>query len=330
MLTAKRVVGPASHKKRHGAHHHKSKSYHRVYWPYIPLALSIAASIVLSNIRPAATTQDVLAYATNMSVSGLLESTNSQRVANGQAALSLNNQLISAAQAKADDMVSRNYWSHNTPDGKEPWIFFDSAGYKYLKAGENLAYGFLTSDATVNGWMNSPSHKANLLDAAFVEVGFGFANSANYQDTGNETIVVAMYGKPQTLAAQANTTPPASQTAPKPKPSPAPSPTPIATPAPIEVKTEPATSDSPVVATAPQPIKRVQTLPGGSMPWVTFSVGLLSGLAVMFMLLKHSLGLRHFLGGAGHIRLHHTMLDSLLLSLAILGFTLTRSVGFVL
>src|SRR5690606_3424397 len=121
--------------------------------------------------------------------------------ANGKAALSLNDKLNAAAQAKAEDMKARNYWSHNTPDGQEPWVFFDAQGYIYKKAGENLAYGFATSTETVTGWMNSPSHKANLLDGAFTEVGFGFANSENFVSTGNETIIVAMYAQPYTQPA---------------------------------------------------------------------------------------------------------------------------------
>lgn len=140
------------------------------------------------------------AYATEMSRSGLLSSTNIQRSNNGQSSLTINSKLNQAAQAKANDMVARNYWSHNTPDGKEPWVFFDAQGYIYTKAGENLAYGFDNSSATVIGWMNSPSHKANLLDSTFTEVGFGFANSSDYVTTGEETIVVAMYaGRPLKL-----------------------------------------------------------------------------------------------------------------------------------
>ncbi len=143
---------------------------------------------------------DVLAYSTHVSIDGLLTSTNQQRAANGVASLGLNSALNTAAQAKANDMVSRNYWSHQTPDGQQPWIFINNTGYKYLSAGENLAYGFMTSNATVTGWMNSPTHKSNMLSSNFTEVGFGIANSPNYVNNGQQTVIVAMYAKPQVLA----------------------------------------------------------------------------------------------------------------------------------
>ena len=138
----------------------------------------------------------VLSYATNTSTGGLLASTNVQRTNNGLSGLTLNSKLSQAAQAKANDMVARNYWSHNTPDGQEPWVFISNAGYDYLAAGENLAYGFATSEDTVTGWMNSPGHRANILNSNYQEVGFGMANSSNFVSNGEQTIVVAMYGKP--------------------------------------------------------------------------------------------------------------------------------------
>src|SRR5690606_21065737 len=98
----------------------------------------------------------VLAYATNTSPAGLLSATNSQRTSGGLGTLSADSQLTSAAQAKANDMVTRDYWSHVTPDGKQPWTFITAAGYQYASAGENLAYGFLSSGDTIAGWMNSP------------------------------------------------------------------------------------------------------------------------------------------------------------------------------
>ena len=165
---------------------HSSAQALKVYWPYIPLMLLLLGGLFLNVWQPIRSHQNAstLAYATEMSRSGLLNSTNSQRANNGASPLKLNDKLNAAAQSKANDMVARDYWSHNTPDGKEPWIFIDAQGYKYTKAGENLAYGFSTSNATVIGWMNSPSHKANMLDTSFSEVGFGFTNSSNFVGNG--------------------------------------------------------------------------------------------------------------------------------------------------
>src|SRR6185369_9999820 len=107
--------------------------------------------------------------------------------------LQLNDQLAAAAQAKANDMARRGYWSHVTPDGKQPWSFVEASGYQYEAAGENLAYGFGSSDEVMTAWMHSPEHRANILNSVYQDVGFATANVPNYRGTGPETIVVAMY-----------------------------------------------------------------------------------------------------------------------------------------
>ncbi|HSX46937.1 MAG TPA: CAP domain-containing protein [Patescibacteria group bacterium] len=309
------------------------KHHLRTYWPYIPLLLLLG--VFSLNIWQPAQRSGVLAYATEMSASSLLSSTNAQREQNGVGDLQLNSELTAAAQAKANDMIARNYWSHNTPDGQEPWVFFDNAGYKFQKAGENLAYGFATSSETVTGWMNSPPHRENLLDTAFVDVGFGFANGNNYNNSGQETVVVAEYGKPQVLAAsnsqpsaaapapaQANTTPAAE--------APAPAPTTSQTPAPTETTPQPVTSDTPIVKEpATKQVARVETLTGGHAPWALFAVGLISGLAAMLILLKHAAGLRHVLRNSERFILHHPLLDTLLVSTVLLGSFLSQTTGFI-
>ncbi len=333
-----------NHTKRHGRHHKKSGQYVKVYAPYLPLLISIIASIFLSFWRPAGNT---LAYATSMSSGSLLSATNSQRTNNGKAALSLNAQLSSAAQAKANHMVANNYWSHTTPDGQEPWVFIQNAGYSYNKAGENLAYGFATSSDAVAGWMNSPTHKANLLDSAFNEVGFGFANSPNFNGDGQQTVVVAMYGQPQVLAA--TPTPSPASTAPTTQP--AATPEPVAPAATIETskktkqeaakkepvrKPTPVTTEQPVAAAAPvsQDIAKAQTLTKGRAPWALGAAVIVTGFALIALLLHHSLKARHLLHDLIHnterFVLHHPLLESTLLGLAILGTVLSRTVGTIL
>ena len=162
----------------------------------------------------------VLAYATEMSRSGLLSGTNAARSANGLAPFALNSKLNSSAQAKAQDMADKNYWAHVSPDGTEPWYFFDQAGYSYVRAGENLAYGFMTSQGAVDGWMNSPSHRANIL-GDYYDVGFGIVNAPDYQNSGQQTIVVAHYGTEAmapTPAAPAPAPPAPASTSPTPPP----------------------------------------------------------------------------------------------------------------
>ncbi len=329
-------------KKRHGLHHRHGPHYLKTYLPYLPLVVSLFISLVLSSWKPLP--HGTLAYATEMSVSGLLSATNSERVSNGASALKTSQQLINAAQAKANDMVTRNYWSHNTPDGQEPWIFFDSAGYKYQKAGENLAYGFANSSDTITGWMNSPTHRANLLDSAFTEVGFGFANGNNYNSSGEQTVVVAAYGRPQTLGASAPAPVQSAPSAPaQPSPSAAPAPStaadniPNASSGDKPSNTKPRTpinTDFPVIsASGLQPITKAQTITPGNSPLAAYALGLVSGAAVIMLLLKHTLALKHVLIRSEKMVLkhfHHPWLDSIGLGVIILAVALSQTAGYII
>jgi hypothetical protein len=136
----------------------------------------------------------VLGYATSMNGDVLLKDTNDYRGRSNLPTLKQNDALSRAAQAKADQMITQNYWSHEAPDGTTPWYFFHKVGYDYSVAGENLAYGFATSDQVVTAWMNSAEHRENIL-GNYQDVGFGFANGQDYQH-GKNTVVVAMYGLP--------------------------------------------------------------------------------------------------------------------------------------
>lgn len=123
----------------------------------------------------------------------LLEAHNRERVSAGLQPLSLNNKLSSAANSKASVMLETNCWSHYCPAGTSPWEFFVSAGYNYQFAGENLAEGFNDTSAVMVAWLNSPTHRENILNANYREVGFGFA-SGNYQGKGNNLLIVVHFG----------------------------------------------------------------------------------------------------------------------------------------
>ncbi len=196
---------------RHRGHDHPFRpkkisrhAFSRVYWPYLPVILVIGFLLSLgvrqSSFQAALKHPggNVLAYATSMQQQALLVDTNKERAKLRLPSLQLNGQLNQAAQAKARDMAERNYWSHNTPDGNPPWVFVASQSYAYQKLGENLAAGFDSEQSAINGWMASPPHRENLLDANFSQVGFGVAQNKNYSAAGGGpmTIVVAFYGKP--------------------------------------------------------------------------------------------------------------------------------------
>lgn len=111
-------------------------------------------------------------------------------------ALTVNPLLVEAAQAKANDMASKGYFAHNSPEGLTPWYWIKGAGYNYLYAGENLAIDFEDSDDVERAWMNSPGHRANILNVHFTEV--GIATAVGEIDGRKTTFVVQMFGSPRT------------------------------------------------------------------------------------------------------------------------------------
>jgi uncharacterized protein YkwD len=115
-----------------------------------------------------------------------------ERVKAGMSPLAYNETLEQAACLKADHMIANDYWSHNAPDGTTPWSFIDKTGYRYLTAGENLAYGYRTEAGVVDGWMKSKTHKDNIL-GDYSEQGM-CARYGVFQG-GNNVVVVNMFGK---------------------------------------------------------------------------------------------------------------------------------------
>lgn len=124
----------------------------------------------------------------------LIDLTNDDRAIEGLHGLAANPLLTAAAQMKANDMAARGYFSHTAPDGKSPWHWFGEAGYTFSFAGENLAVFFGDSSDVERAWMNSPSHRANILNERFTEIGIATAEGF-YQ--GERTVfVVQMFGTP--------------------------------------------------------------------------------------------------------------------------------------
>lgn len=93
-------------------------------------------------------------------------------------ALVLNAQLNAAAQKHATDMATYNYFSHTGRDGSTPWARMTREGYAWRRAGENIAAGQTSARAVVDGWLRSPGHCANLMNANFKDLGVGYAYGA--------------------------------------------------------------------------------------------------------------------------------------------------------
>ncbi len=148
-------------------------------------------------------TGNILGRATTVTPSSLLTLTNHARSEHGLAGLSLSPQLAQAAQAKAQDIIDRQYWSHTAPDGTEPWYWIEQTGYDYVTAGENLAKNFATAGATVTAWLESQEHRDNILQATYTDVGFAVAEGQ--LDGRPSTVVVALYASPIQAVAGAQT-----------------------------------------------------------------------------------------------------------------------------
>ena len=132
--------------------------------------------------------------------STLIELANVDRAANNLASLSVNPRLVAVAQAKANDMAAKSYFSHISPEGRDPWYWFKQEKYAFEYAGENLAVDFSDSMDVERAWMNSPTHRKNILDPHFTEIGIATA-VGTYQ--GKSTIFVAQtFGKPSAQRSQ--------------------------------------------------------------------------------------------------------------------------------
>lgn len=125
---------------------------------------------------------------------------NNARIKNGLAPLKENSKLVQSATMKAEDILKKDYFSHWSPDGISPWYWFKSAGYDFLIAGENLGIGFLDSEEIFNAWMNSRTHRQNILDPRFKEVGIAILKG---EFQGKDIyVVVQHFGVPKMVKSQ--------------------------------------------------------------------------------------------------------------------------------
>ncbi len=283
---------PASHiKKRQAGHHRQGKHYLKAYWPYLPMLMTVAIGLMINSLW--GNHQHVLGTTSNFTASSLLQSTNNFRIKANQPALALNAQLSAAAQAKANDMVNQNYWGHLSPSGHAPWDFITTAGYNYQLAGENLAYGFSDASATITGWMNSPEHRANILNPNYQEVGFGVASMAEYLGKGPAIIVVAEYAQPlsanQGLLGSSRTN----------------------------------------NNLASSSIARIQLLTGGHAIWSAIALSAVAGAAFALFIARHGLKLRRTLKRGESYVVSHPLFDIIIVIVITAGYVLTRSSGVI-
>jgi len=124
-----------------------------------------------------------LATGINPLLSQVLTLTNQYRQQNGLRPVSYNNLLSSAAQTHSRNMAVQDFFSHTGLNGSQPWDRVSATGYQWSRVTENIAAGYRTAQEVVRGWINSPGHRANLLDPNVTQIGVGYFFLAN--DTGN-------------------------------------------------------------------------------------------------------------------------------------------------
>lgn len=187
----------------HESNNYKARTLHNssiVFYILLLLAFQLLTGTV-KRVRPG-----VLGYATDITVEKVLYLINQKRTQFNLPPLTLSQELSEAATKKASDMFVNSYWAHVSPTGVSPWTFITSSGYQYLYAGENLAKDFNTAEEVVNAWMNSTSHRDNILKPEYSDIGLAVMNgNLQGQDT---TLVVQEFGskvgsKDRSIVAQA-------------------------------------------------------------------------------------------------------------------------------
>jgi len=163
----------------------------------LTLAVALIHVVVLASMQ-IPLLQNILGYQSTISVDQVYNQINSKRAEKGLGSLGLNNQLSAAAYAKAQDMLQKGYWSHTSPDGKEPWNFITENGYSYQVAGENLARNFDSTSPMIEAWQASPTHNANLSSSAYTETGIAVLQGE--MDGVPTTLVVQLFASPQQQA----------------------------------------------------------------------------------------------------------------------------------
>ena len=150
---------------------------------------------ILTSYKPG-----ILGFASQISPEKVIEYTNIERQSDNLPPLVYNSELSEAAQAKAIDMFEHNYWAHVSPQGTEPWTFIANVGYNYKHAGENLARDFSNPKDVVVAWMASPTHRRNILDSRYKDIGIAVMDG--YINGVETTLVVQMFGIQQTAVAE--------------------------------------------------------------------------------------------------------------------------------
>ncbi|MFH1078301.1 MAG: CAP domain-containing protein, partial [Patescibacteria group bacterium] len=199
----------ARHAKDHfipheGNGHRPHVLKHRVLIGYTAIAILLKTLVILVAI--ASPKVDLLADA--LTAANVINLTNQTRVASGLPLLQTDGALMTAAAAKANDMLANQYFAHTSPSGTSPWYWFRWAGYRYDHAAENLAVHYLTAETVEEGWLASAGHRKNIMNPAFVDTGVGVI-FGRFEDADTAFVVqlFAVPTPPPVVPAEAGTPP---------------------------------------------------------------------------------------------------------------------------
>jgi uncharacterized protein YkwD len=116
-----------------------------------------------------------------LSAVNIIDATNEQRIKAGLPPLTTNDKLEQSAQLKVEDMIKNQYFEHTSPSGKTVADLGNEVGYNFIIMGENLALGdFTDANDLLSAWMNSPEHRANILNTSYEDMG-AYAAQGMYQ-----------------------------------------------------------------------------------------------------------------------------------------------------
>lgn len=164
---------------------------------FVYIALFIILQVTLNLVNTVS--PGVLGVSANIDYKEVIRLTNEERAKKGLPALRENPNLNVAAYEKGKNMIEEQYWAHYSPSGKDPWGFILRAGYKYSYAGENLARNFSNANDAVVAWMNSPTHRDNILNTKYQEIGISVVQGNLHGE--ETTLIIQEFGTPITYTA---------------------------------------------------------------------------------------------------------------------------------
>lgn len=138
--------------------------------------------VPVGNRTPAANPTAEQPGAASQFAQQVLQLVNAQRTKAGLGSLSNDDKLANMAMVKAQDMIQNNYFDHNSPTYGSPFDMMRQFQITYRSAGENIAKGQSSPEQVMNDWMNSPGHRANILNSSFTKLGVAYYNGAWVQE----------------------------------------------------------------------------------------------------------------------------------------------------